>query len=92
MRLTRERGQTGPRRAVETAYERLTADFKPYHQIAVDLFDQHPTGSRVKAEIQRVYDVTISEKTASDWINRGLGERRRQLAASGSSEVGEAMP
>lgn len=79
MRLTREMGQTGARRAVEAKHQEETGRFEAYSKIAADLFDDHPTGEKVRAEIIRRYGVTVAEKTASDWINRGLAARREAI-------------
>jgi len=76
MRMTRERGQTGARRDVEAAYQRVAGEYKPYHEIAAGLFDTHGTAALVQAEIESRYGRKISEKTANDWINRGLAARR----------------
>jgi hypothetical protein len=81
MRLTRQRGNVSRIHGVEQAHQDLTGQFRPYWEIAADLYDRHPTQGQVRDEILRRYGVTISEKTASLWINRGQEERRRAVPA-----------
>lgn len=71
MRITREMGQTGPRRAVENAHRDLSGRFESFSVIAARLYDKHGSARQVREEIERLYSQRISEKTASDWINRG---------------------
>ena len=79
MRLTRERGPVAARRLVEAAYQQATGRFAPFSQIAAELYDDHPTSERVRAELKARYGVIVCKKTASEWINRGLESRRATL-------------
>jgi hypothetical protein len=82
MRLEREQGPVRRRREVERAHEDLTGQYKPFWQIAAELYDRFGTGLLVRNEIERRYAVPVCQKTVSLWINRGIEERKRVLAAA----------
>jgi hypothetical protein len=81
MRLTRQKGFVGRMRAVEARHEELYDQPKPYWQIAAEIYDKHPSQYAVQRVIEERYGVTISTKTAGSWVNRGIEERKRQIAA-----------
>ena len=90
MRMTRQPGGPIHRRVdVENAHRDLTGQDKPFWLIAAELYDRCGSQALVQQEIQRLYNVTVSEKTASLWINRGLEERRKEL---GGADDGTPRP
>jgi hypothetical protein len=81
MLLERRQGNTGKMLAVELAHRRLFGEFKPFHRIAAELYDECGSQASVKDRIYQRYEIEISEKTAGLWINRGQGEIRREAEA-----------
>lgn len=75
MNLERRPGQVGKQIAVEADYQRQHGTIKPYYQIAAEIYGlEFHTAEKVRQEILRRHGVEVSEKTASQWINRGLAE------------------
>jgi hypothetical protein len=80
MRLERRRGTTQRMNEVERAHEELTGTFKPFWEIAVELYDKFGSQRLVRDAIETRFSVSVSEKTASLWINRGMDERKAMAA------------
>lgn len=81
MRLERRPGNATRALELERVYRDLTGEFKPFYEIAAELYDRHGTMRLVHAEVVRM-GVRACPKTVSLWINRGQNERRKALAGA----------
>lgn len=79
------RGQIGKRLEVERRHRDRNGAFKPFEQIAAEIYDEYPTREDTREQIRVRYGVAISGVTAGNWINQGLAARREALAAEGKA-------